>query len=336
MAKCLTSRQRSPLDRARPSIPALLFLILTLAFGAATAEPLDAVVGVRSVVPADARTAEVLGTRREGSGVVIGEGGLVLTIGYLIMEAESAELLLPEGRVLPAEILAYDYDSGFGLLRALADPGLAAISLGESKELDEETQVLVASFKDGVQATPAYVVSRREFAGYWEYLLPQAIFTTPPHRDFGGASLLGRDGRLLGIGSLMVGDAAPERNLPGNMFVPIDALKPILGDLLEKGRAARAARPWLGLYTEQLRGRLFVARVAPEGPAAMAGLLAEDLVVAVAGAAIGSQADFYRQVWAQGAAGVVVPITVLRGSRLVEVEITSGDRYDYLKLSRTY
>ena len=323
MAKCLTSRQRSPLDRARPSIPALLFLILTLAFGAATAEPLDAVVGVRSVVPADARTAEVLGTRREGSGVVIGEGGLVLTIGYLIMEAESAELLLPEGRVLPAEILAYDYDSGFGLLRALADPGLAAISLGESKELDEETQVLVASFKDGVQATPAYVVSRREFAGYWEYLLPQAIFTTPPHRDFGGASLLGRDGRLLGIGSLMVGDAAPERNLPGNMFVPIDALKPILGDLLEKGRAARAAR-------------LFVARVAPEGPAAMAGLLAEDLVVAVAGAAIGSQADFYRQVWAQGAAGVVVPITVLRGSRLVEVEITSGDRYDYLKLSRTY
>ncbi|MDJ0610505.1 MAG: S1C family serine protease [Kiloniellales bacterium] len=307
-----------------------------LALSPARADVLDAVVGVRATIPADARTAPVLGTQREGSGVVIGEAGLVLTIGYLILEAESAEILLPEDRALPAEILAYDYDTGFGLLRAIGSLDVEPIPLGSSDALDPQSRVLVASFADSVSASAAFVVSRREFAGYWEYLLPQAIFTTPPHPGYGGASLIGEDGRLLGIGSLLVADAAEDAGLPGNMFVPIDALKPILAELLEKGRAAATPRPWLGVYAEEAHGRVFVTRVAPEGPAAAAGLEAEDLILAVKGEPVADTADFYRKIWALGDAGVKVPLTVLRGAQPTDLTVTSGDRYDYLKLQHAY
>jgi S1-C subfamily serine protease len=326
--------------RARHATGAAGFLLLTallfLAPAPLLAGPLESVVGVRAQIPADARTAEVLGTERAGSGVVIGEDGLVLTIGYLILEAERAEILLADQRSLPAEIVAYDYDTGFGLLKPLGRLGIEPLELGSSKDLAEESQVLVASFAGEVATTAAYVVSRREFAGYWEYLLPDAIFAAPPHRGFGGAGLLGPDGKLLGIGSLVVGDAVEGSSLPGNMFVPIDALKPILGDLLARGRAAGPARPWLGLYTEELRGRLFVNRVAPEGPAAAAGLAAEDIVLAVKGEPVATMAELYREVWALGAAGVDVPLTVLHGPDVTEITVTSGDRYDYLKLKSSY
>ena len=325
-------------DNVHPRVSwlAVAACLISLPFGAseAPAGPLDAVVGVRASIPADARTAETLGTERQGSGVVIRADGLVLTIGYLILEAERAELVLPGGREVPAEVLAYDYDSGFGLLQALAPLGIEPVAFGESAGLGEDSRVLVASFAGPEAATPAYVVSRRDFAGYWEYLLPDAIFTAPPHRFFGGAALFGPDGRLLGIGSLMVGDAAEDRALPGNMSVPIDALKPILGEMLAHGRAARPARPWLGLITEELRGRLFVTRVAPGGPAAAAGLAADDIVLGVADKPVASPADFYRKVWALGDAGVEVPLTVLRGAEVARIPVASGDRYDYLKLKR--
>ncbi len=312
------------------------FLIAGIPAAPVLAGPLDAVVGVRAEIYDDARTAGVLGTAREGSGVVIGGDGLVLTIGYIILEAERAELVLPSGDIVPAEVVAYDYDSGFGLLKALAPLGIEPVGLGASGRLAEEDQVLVASFGGPAATSAAYVVSRRDFAGYWEYLLPGAIFTAPPHRAFGGAALFGGDGRLLGIGSLAVGDAVEGAGLPGNMFVPIDALKPILGELLENGRRGGPARPWLGLYTEELRGRLFVNRVAPEGPAAAAGLEEQDIVLGVAGKPVASQADFYRKVWALGAAGVEVPLTVLRGNQVAEIAVASGDRYDYLKLGTSY
>jgi S1-C subfamily serine protease len=300
------------------------------------AGPLDAVVGVRATVPGDARTARVLGTQREGSGVVIGADGLVLTIGYLILEADRAEILLPDERVVPAEIVAYDYDTGFGLLRPLAPLGIEHMPLGSSARLDQHSEVLVASFQATGSASPAYVVSRREFAGYWEYLLPDAIFTAPPHHAYGGAGLIGPDGRLLGIGSLLVSDAMADSRMPGNMFVPIDALRPILADLLERGRSARPPRPWLGVYAEEMHGRVFVSRVAAHGPAAVAGLEAADIILAVKGEAVTSLGDFYRKVWALGDAGVEVPLTVLRGAGLAELAVTSSDRYQYLKLKRSY
>ncbi|MGF1612065.1 MAG: S1C family serine protease [Kiloniellales bacterium] len=328
---------RNSLSLARCGSALLLALLLATSLPAAAANPLEAIVGVRATIPSDARTAGTLGTERQGSGVVIDDDGLVLTIGYLIMESDSVELSLADGRTVPADIVAYDYDSGFGLLRPLARLGTTPAVLGDSGALQEQTPVLVASFGGNAATTAAFVVSRREFAGYWEYLLDSAIFTTPPHGEFGGAALLDRHGTLLGIGSLIVGDAAGGSDpLPGNMFVPIDILKPILPDLLAHGRAQAVSRPWLGVYTEEYRGHLFVRRVAPEGPAAQAGLVVGDLIVAVAGAPVGGQADFYRKLWALGEAGTAVPLTLLRRDGLTDITVKSGNRYRYLKLDRTY
>jgi S1-C subfamily serine protease len=333
-------RQRVGQEAGR-ALAALLFVLLGLAGAPAQAQnPLDSVVAVHATVPPDARTADSLGTEREGSGVVIGPDGLVLTIGYLILEAITAEITLPDRRVVPAEVAAYDYETGFGLLRPLFDTGLPAIQLGESGALQQDNPVLVASFADaGSQsaATAAYVVSRREFAGYWEYLLPDAIFTSPPHLSFGGASLIGPDGRLLGIGSLFVSDAAsPGDQMAGNMFVPIDALKPILEDLRANGRSRGPHRPWLGVYAEEVRGHLFVHRVAPGGPAAAAGMRANDVIIGVSGDPVESLADFYKRVWALGGPGVEVPVTVLSAGEIRDLAITAGDRYDYLKLNPSF
>ena len=316
---------------------ALLLVVLAGFTRVPAAGPLEAVVGVRAVIPEDARTAPVLGTTRVGSGVVIDDNGLVLTIGYLILEAIEAEILLPGQRVVPAEVVAYDYTTGFGLLRALAPLKIAPIPLGGSAELAEDTEVLVAGFDGPRAVSGARVVSRRDFAGYWEYLLPKAIFTAPPHHAFGGAALLGRDGKLLGIGSLLVGDAAaPNQPSPGNMFVPIDALKPILDDMIALGRSRAPPRPWLGLYSEDLRGRVFVNRVAPYGPAAQAGITADSIIIAVKGEAVRDMADFYRKLWALGPAGVAVPLTLLTAEGVQEITVQSADRYDYLKIESSY
>ncbi len=327
------------LPGARPPFILLLCLFLLPALIAQPAQsqpnPLDAVVGVRAEVPADARTAGALGTERAGGGVVISADGMVLTIGYLILEAAVAEVVMQDGKTVPADIVAYDYDTGFGLLRPLVPLDVAPIELGDSDDLTEQTQVLVAG-PDG--PSPAMVVSRREFAGYWEYLLPNAIFTAPPYRSFGGAALIGADGRLLGIGSLIVGDAlAPGSSFPGNMFVPISRLEPIMEDLLRDGRGGGPVKPWLGLFTEEVRGHVFINRVSPGGPAEGAGIVEDDIVIAVGGEPVSSLAEFYRKVWSLGDAGIDVPLTILKGSGGArEISVKSADRYDYLKLNPSY
>ena len=181
------------------------------------------------------------------------------------------------------------------------------------------------------------MVDRRTFAGYWEYLLEDAIFTAPPRADFGGAALIDRDGRLVGIGSLIVNDAGQDRGpVPGNMFVPIDQLKPIMGDLLANGRRSDPPRPWLGLSLEEHRGRVFVTRVTPDGPAAKAGIAADDVILGIRGAPVEGLADFYRKLWRLGDAGAVVPLHLLQGDEAREVAVRSGDRYRFLKLNPTY
>ena len=312
------------------ALATLAVLILVAPTGPAVAEnPLDSIVGVRASIPADARSVRFLGAQREGSGVVIDGGRHVLTIGYLILEADSVEIVLAEGRVVAATVTAYDYDSGFGLVHPLAPLGIAAIELGRSADLGPDTEVMIAG--TGGPAA-ARVVSRREFAGYWEYLLEDAIFTAPPVRAFAGAALIGSDGKLLGVGSLMVGDAAGAGHpVRGNMFVPIDALTPILEQLIREGRAA-STRPWLGIFSREIRGHLFVDSVSEGGPAEAAGIETDDVIVALGGAPVGDLADFYRKLWALGGPGVVVPLSVLKRDGLHEIRVRSADRYDYLRL----
>lgn len=304
---------------------------------ATTGSVFDSVVRVTTKVPASARTAATLGRERDGSGVVIDSIGLVVTIGYVMLEADEATIGLADGSQIPASLVAYDYETGFGLLRATRPLGVKPIDLGDSATLSAKDRVMVSSFGGQAMAMPAFVVSRRPFAGYWEYLLDNAIFTAPPHPAFGGAALLSGDGKLVGIGSLVIPDAAtPQQALPGNMFIPINRLKPILGDLLDKGRAATKRRPWLGLFSQEVHGRLFVTRVSPDGPAQSAGIKSGDLIVGVGGKPVTGLADFYRTVWALGEPGVTVPLDILRGTAVTPIPVKSGDRYQWLKLDRSF
>lgn len=308
--------------------------------GAGRAAPpaaIEAVVRVQATVPGEARSARTLGTERDGSGVVIDADGLVLTIGYLVLEADTVTLTAGNGRRIPARFTAYDHETGFGLVRALAPLGVKPAELGTSATLDVHDRVWVASHGGTDMAMPALVVSRRTFAGSWEYLLDGAIFTAPPHPVFGGAALLDQRGRLVGIGSLMVGDAAGgAQPLSGNMFVPIDRLKPILGDLMERGRASGPRAPWLGLATHEVQGRLFVGRVTEGGPAYKAGIRPGDLVLGVGGEPVDSLEGFYRKVRAVGPAGAEVPLDVLRGLKVETIRVKSADRYDFLRPGRSY
>ncbi len=293
-----------------------------------------AVVGLRVDVRDDARTAKSLGTEREGSGVVIDTDGLIVTIGYLILEARAVSVVLPGGDVVPAQILAYDHDSGFGLIRVEKPLGVSPMPLGNSKVVDIREPGLVASYGGLAHVRPVRVVSRRVFAGYWEYLLENAIFTSPPHPLFGGAALINSTGELIGIGSLVVPDAVAETDLPGNMFVPIEALTPIIDELLSKGRKSMPSRPWLGIYSEETAGRLRVVRVADEGPAVQAGIESGDIILTVADQQIASMEEFYRQVWALGDAGVPVSMTVLKGATTRDIVVHSMDRYKWLRIHR--
>lgn len=299
-------------------------------------ETLNAVVGVSAKIQPNARSAETLGMQRGGTGAVVREG-YVLTIGYLVVEAETIQVTGADGRTLPATLAAYDHASGFALLKVVGALGAKPLPLGDSAALAEREPAMAVTATARDSPTLVYVVSRRAFTGSWEYLLDSAIFTYPPVMDWSGAPLIGAKGELLGIGSLIVPDAgAPGTQSPGNMFVPVELLKPILDDLIASGKRKGPARPWLGLNTDEVRGRLFVGRVSPDGPAARAGVKSGDIVLAVGGEEVTTLADFYRRVWGSGAAGAAVRIKVLQGASIRDVTVRSIDRMDYFRPSKTY
>jgi S1-C subfamily serine protease len=295
-----------------------------------------AIVKVSSHAIPDARSSATLGADREGTGVVIGENGLVLTIGYLIVEAEEVSIVDSKGRSLAARVVGYDHATGFGLLRTLAPFDAKPVVLGDSAKVAERDPVLIASSAADSVAF-AYVVSKRAFTGNWEYALEQALYTSPPTLNWSGAGLFDRDGRLVGVGSLIVREANDdEPRVPGNMFVPIDLLKPILPDLLKSGRRAGPPRPWLGVAADEVSGRLVVSRVSPEGPAEKAGLKPGDIILGVGGESVRTQAEFYKKVWARGAAGTEVPLKVLQGVDVKDVPVASIDRIEYFKRPTTH
>jgi len=292
------------------------------------------VVKVKSKTVANARTNRSLGPQREGTGVVIDSDGLVLTIGYLIVEAETVELSTSDGRSFPATIVGYDNATGFGLLKALRPLPVKPVQFGQSASIGEREMVLIVGF-DGV--APAYVVSRRPFVGYWEYLLDEAIYTAPATVNWSGAALLSREGKLLGIGSLVINNAMGTRTqVPGNLFVPIDLLKPLLGDLIATGRSSARPRPWIGINTQEVQGNVIVTRVSSEGPADDASVRSGDVIVGIGGQTIEGQADFYTKLWKTGEAGVDVPLDVLRSGRVEQITIKSIDRDRYYRAKPTY
>jgi len=324
---------------------AILFILATALCGAAAAQGesdkdqearaqaiVDAIVQVDSVALSDARSNDTLGRERSGSGVLIDSRGYVLTIGYLVIEAETISVTDAKEHTVPATLAAYDYVTGFALLKLLAPLEEKPLALGDSSALRERDVVMALPFGGRDAAQLARVVSKRPFTGSWEYLLDEAIFTSPPLEHWAGAALIGRDFRLVGVGSLLVRDASGDGDGPGgNMFVPIDILKPILADMIAGGKRKGSARPWLGIGTEQIHGLLVVTRVSPEGPAAAAGVEPGDVVLGVSDVNVYSQAELYHRVWDLGSAGVKVPLRVRRGTNVREVVVDSIERTAYFR-----
>ncbi|MBN9076975.1 MAG: signal protein PDZ [Rhizobiales bacterium 65-79] len=287
------------------------------------------VVAVRATIPADAFTADTLGTRREGSGVVIRQNGLVLTIGYLITEAEEVWLTRHDGVVIPGHALAYDQETGFGLVQALGDLGLPALPFGDSARAKVSDEIALI---DGLGRTvEGQIVARQEFAGYWEYLLDNAIFIAPAHPSWGGAALVDAEGKLLGVGSLRLQMSQDDTIEDINMVVPIDLLMPIFEDLVKRGAVAKPPRPWLGAFSAEYNGEVVVMSVADNGPAAKAGLQRGDIISDVKDQEVRGLADFYRSIWASGPAGTELPLRVVRDGRETWLRVKSIDRAAALK-----
>ena len=295
------------------------------------AAALPAVVGVKASIPEDRRSAQTLGTEREGHGILLDDEGLVVTIGYLIMEAASVTVTDIDGNELLARIVGYDYESGFGLVRTELPIRQTPMRFGDSDRLVLRSEAYVAGLGGAKATLKVKVASRREFAGYWEYLLDNAIFTVPAYPVWGGSALIGQEGELLGVGSLFVqealGPGAPA--FPGNMYVPINRLKPILDELVSAGKLSTPPRPWLGLYTVEHMGHLVVGGISDGGPADRAGLQRGDILHALNGEVLDDVADFYRKLWASGPAGTAVKLRMERDNDAFEVTVRTGDRATY-------
>ncbi len=297
---------------------------------------LRAVVGLRANVPSDAFTASTLGTERVGNGVVIRADGLVLTIGYLITEAETVWLITHDGRAVQGHALAFDQISGFGLVQALGRLDVPVMEMGDSDALEVGADAVLAAGGGREHAIETRVLGRQEFAGYWEYLLDNAIFTAPAHPFWSGSALIGRDGKLLGIGSLILQQGDGKRRMDMNMVVPIAYLRPVLDELLAHGRLPRPARPWLGLYALENDGGVVVGGVSERGPAAKAGIQQGDRILGVGDEEVGDLAGLWRKLWASGPAGAPVLLRVSRDGSDMAVRITSTDRTSLFRAPRLH
>lgn len=298
------------------------------------------IVLIQAQVPPTARSAKTLGLRRQGNGIVIDDQGLVLTIGYLILEAEMIGVFGAGGAAVEADYVAYDHATGFGLIRAKGALGVPPVRLGNSESLSEKTAALAMASGGLSSAVPVQVVSRRPFAGFWEYLLESGIYTLPAHPNYGGAALIDEKGELVGVGSLLINNGIEDNPGDlGNLFVPINLLKPILADMIATGRRGGPGRPWLGVYANDESGRVLVTRLAEGGPAEKAGVKAGDIIMGVGGKRVRDMVSFYRRVNATGKAGVDISLDLLqRGAekyQIKQITVTSADRHDWLNLPKS-
>lgn len=297
----------------------------------------DAVFALRSEIAEDGYTTHALGTERAGAAILIDASGMFLTIGYLIAEAERVWLVDAMGGAVEGHVMAYDFVTGFGLVQAMGPVNAEPLTLGSSADMRVGDTVVFAGAGGPERALKAQLVSRREFAGYWEYLLEEALFTVPAHPSWGGAAVLNARGELVAVGSLFVGDARGHGTASeGNMAVPVDLVKPLLDEIRSGGRMMLRANPWLGMYMAEVENYLVVAGLAPGGPAEKAGIETGDVVLEVANSPIGDLADLLRTIWSLGDPGVVVPLTVVRDGKALSVAVTSASRGDFLKAPRLH
>ena len=288
---------------------------------------LASVLYISSIVPEHAFSAATLGTERAGNAVVISDTGLVVTIGYLVNEADSVWLRTGEGKVVPADVVGIDQSTGFALVQALGRLDVPAMPLGDSDSVHVGDEVVLAGGGGRQRSVAARVAARQQFAGYWEYLLDNAIFTSPSHPNWGGTALIGPEGELVGIGSLQLEQQRSKGITEHiNMCVPINLLKPVMQDIVTRGQPDRPARPWLGVYATEVDSKVVLMGVADRGPAKRADLRSGDVVLTLAGRPVVDLAGFYKGLWALGNAGVEAPLSIQREGRRIDVVVTTADR----------
>lgn len=295
---------------------------------------IEAVVGIHAEIPEGARTAGILGRNRRGSGILIDGKGLILTIGYLILEAERITVMDHRGKLLPASLVGYDGNSGFGLIRAEGLAGAKHARLGGSGGLKADDPAFIVRFNPDEPIGTATVISRRAYTGYWEYMLEHAILVAPPVTEYAGAALIDSDFKIVGIGSLYLLEVAGEEsNLPGNMFVPTELLLPVLDEIVAKGRPVGPARPWLGVNVTEVLGHVIITRISEESPAGESGLKSGDIILRVAGKEVSGLEQFYRYLWESGRAGSLIKLQLLQGSSVNTREVLSRDRLGHYKMA---
>ena len=318
---------------ARYILPVLLLFCASNSYAEITKDKVqrfyESIVSVRSIIPPEARTAASLGVEREGNGVAIDEN-YILTIGYLVLESESIEIGLSDGRQLPAKLVGYDPTSGFGILQSIVPLKMSPLQLGNSDDINSEEDLLILPSPNRGVGSIVRSVSRRPFSGWWEYFVESPIYTTPPNGFWAGAPILNGDGEILGIGSLFVSESVPGISSPGNMSVPINLLKPILGDLLSNGRRKSKIQPYLGISSDDSTNKIIVTQVSKDGPAFRAGIKPEDIIVTINGSQISNLKSFYEKVWKSGEAGVTIDLSVIRSGSLMNFKVKTVDRLDYL------
>lgn len=337
---------RPALDRShdrsldRSLLRFLLLITLMLCAGAVAAapsddprsEPLarasDAVVGVQALAVDGAVSADTLGKVRSGSGVVISDDGLVLTIGYLILEAEQLQLVLDDGRILPARVVGYDQATGFGLVQSLVPLKLEPVPMGDTSQVQNDEPLMVVSGGEDGGISIARLLSRRPFAGYWEYHIDGALFTAPARADHSGAALFNAKGELLGVGSLLMANASDSGSprMPGNMFVPVNLLKPILDELRARGSVERNKRAWMGVNCVEQDGAVRVVRVSSRSPAERAGVQPGDRIERIDGHEVAALATLWQRLWDGGAPEREVTLDIRRGAESRQLKMTTIDR----------
>ena len=317
---------------AKCIFPVLLLLCANNSYAEITTDKVqrlyESIVSVRSIIPPEARTAASLGVEREGNGVAIDENH-ILTIGYIVLESESIEIGLSDGRRLPAKLVGYDHTSGFGIIKSVVPLTMPPLKLGNSDDINSEEDLLILPSPNRGAGSIIRSVSRRSFAGWWEYFVESPIYTTPPNGFWAGAPILNEAGEILGIGSLFVSESVPGIFSPGNMSVPINLLKPILGDLLSNGRRKSKIQPYLGISSDDSNDQIIVTRVSKDGPAFRAGIKPQDIIVEINGSQISKLESFYKKIWKSGEAGVTIDLSVLRSGTILKFKVNTVDRLDY-------
>ena len=312
--------------------PTLLLLFANNSYADLTKEKIEqfyeSIVSVRSIVPSEARTAASLGVEREGNGVAIDEKH-ILTIGYIVIESESIEIGLPDGRRLPAKLVGYDHTTGFGIIKSIVPLKMPSLKLGDSDNIDSEQDLLILPSPNRGAGSIVRSVSRRPFTGWWEYFVENPIYTTPSNGLWAGAPILNNNGEILGIGSLFVSESVPGIFSPGNMSVPINLLKPILGDLISSGRRKSKIQPYLGISSDDSNNQIIVTRISDGGPAFQAGIRPQDIIVTINGSQVSDLKSFYQKLWKSGEAGITIELSVLRRGTIMNFSVKTVDRLDY-------